>query len=501
MKLVLHFRLSRIFFCLFNLPGIYGILLTTMDANEKKTLEFKRKIISLMRSREHASALKLFHKTFSAQHPADPEFLESFYIELNRVGMHETAYDVLKEAISWHPEDDAVEELFKNATGIYFDSLVLHGNNLLFERDDKETKFAESIRRADSLAREKMREENDKVLTAITQKALATYKIALDLNSESIPALSGLLRCYQILGETELAEETGALIDEKAPSLRVHEKSKQELIREAELAEEERKLAAAQELELEDSAINKIKELFADKKYAELVSQVDELHLSYRTTVTLLLLKARALVELRRFKAADQVIVEAEHHNRNINEVLEVKNNINETKYRILCKAAEVYLHKALELGLSFGESHFRKAQQSIVRALEFVPENLDLLDKLYTTQKYLGQLEDSYKTKAMIYILNKKYVTAFDREASASLCFIASFAYCDDPQIIEEFRWFRREFLLTSPQGRALNTTYVRLSPRVTRVASGVKFSRSVFRVLLYPVRLMIRILQLFVC
>ncbi|EKD81146.1 MAG: hypothetical protein ACD_39C01950G0001, partial [uncultured bacterium] len=473
----------------------------TMDANEKKILEFKRKIISLMRSREHASALKVYHKTFSAKTPADPEFLESFYVELNRVNMHEIAYEILKEATGWHPDNDKVEELCKNAMGVYFDSLVLHGNNLLYERDDKEAKFTESIKKADSLAREKMREENDKILAAIVQKALATYSKALELKDDNVPALSGLMRCHQILGENELAEAINARIEELSPTIKSREKTRQELAREAELAEEERKREAARELELEESAINELRKLFDEKRYNELIKKVDELHLSYRTTVTLLLLKARAFVELRRFKAADQVINEAEHHNRNINEVLELKNTINETKYRILSKASDIYLHKALELGLSLGEQHFRKAQQSLLRALEFVPENLDLLDKLYTTQKYLGQLEDSYKTKAMIYILNKKYVTAFDRESSASLCFIASFAYRGEPEIIDDFRWFRREFLLTSQAGMAMNSAYVRISPSITRAAAHIKFSRPVFRALLYPVRLLIGLLQHFIC
>ncbi|HAE39745.1 MAG TPA: hypothetical protein DCG57_14095 [Candidatus Riflebacteria bacterium] len=468
-----------------------------MDANEKKILEFKRRIISLMRSREHASALKLYHKSFTAQTPADPDFLESFYIELNRVNMHEVAYEVLKEGATWHPDNEKAEELLKNAQGVYLDSLVLHGNNLLYERDDKEAKFTESIKKADSLAREKMREENDKILSAIVQKALVTYGKALELKDDSIPALSGLMRCHQILGENELAEEFNSRIEELSPTIKSREKTRQELAREAEIAEEEKKREAARELELEESAIDEIKRLFDDKKYHELIRRIDDLHLSYRTTVPLLLLKARAFGELRRFKLADQVINEAEHHNRNINEVLEIKNSLNETKYRILCKASDIYLHKALEIGLSLGESHFRRAQKSILRALEFVPENLDLLDKLYTTQKYLGQTEDSYKTKAMIYVLNKKYVTAFDRQSSASLCFIASFAYCGEPQIINQFRWFRREFLLTSRAGMVINTAYVRISPRITRAASNIAAARTVFRLVLYPIRLMIDLLQ----
>lgn len=472
-----------------------------MDAHEKKILEYKRKIISLMRSREHSSALKLYHKSFSAECPADPEFLDSFYIELNKVNMHEVAYEILKEAVNWHPDNDQVEELYKNATGIYYDSLVLHGNNLLYERDDKEAKFTESIKKADSLAREKMREENDKILSAVVQKAMATYRKALDLRDDSIPALSGLMRCHQILGENEIVEEINSRIEELSPALRSREKSRQELAREAELAEEERKREAARELELEESAINNIKKLFQDKKFHDVIKLVDELHLSYRTTVPLLLLKAKSFAELRRFKAADQTISEAEHHNRNINEVLEVKNSINETKYGILCKAADVYLHKALELGLSLGEGHFRRAQKCIGKALEFVPDNIDLLDKLYTTQKYLGQVEDSYKTKALIYVLNKKFVTAFDRESSASLCFIASFAYHDEPDIVNEFRWFRREFLLTSRVGMALNCLYVRNSPAITTKAAKIAFSRRFFRAILYPVRLMIGILQHFVC
>lgn len=471
-----------------------------MDANEKKILEYKRRIISLMRSREHTSAVKLYHKTFSKEVKPDTEFLDSFFIELNRVNLHDVAYEILKEAFDWSPDDDKLEELYKNATGIYFDHLVLQGNNLLYERDDKETKFAESIKKADSVVREKMREENDKVLSAIVQRAMETYSKALELNGDSVPALSGLMRCHQVLGENDIVEEINARIEELSPHLRSREKTRQELVREAELAEEERKRQAARELELEESAINELKKMFDAQQYHEVIKKIDELHLSHRTTVTLLLIKARAYAELRRFKAADQMIAEAEHHNRNINEVLEVKNNINETKYGILCRAGDTYLQKGLELGLSLGEGHFKRAQKCLIKALEFVPENLSLLDKLYTTQKYLGQHEESYKTKAMIYVLNKKYVTAFDRESSASLCFIASFAYQGEDRKIDDFRWFRREFLLTSRLGMLINASYVKISPVITQEAARLRFSRPLFRLALSPVRQLIRLLQHFI-
>lgn len=470
-----------------------------MNISERKLLETKRKIITLIRNREHSAALKLFHKVFDAENPAEPEFLESFYLELNRLNMFEIGFRMLAETSTWHPGNEAIKDLRNNSAKLYYDSLILQGNNLLFEREEKASRFHDSLRRSDSMSREKMREENEKILTGIAQKALSAFLKAYELNNNSIAALSGMSRCYGILDEKEKFQETEKLLVDKSPTQKLKEKAEELLQSSSDIIVGSQEFTP-REYDIEEFNLIEIRNLFDQKKFADLIKRVDFLHLSHKISVPMLLLKARAQVELRQFKGYEKTIFEADRQNSYFKEVQLVKNDVNEIKYRLLTKAAETYLKKGLEIGPSLGRAHFEKTVKSIAQALDIIPENVDLLDQLYTAQMYLGNEKEAFKTKALIYTLNQTFITTFDRESSSSLCFIASFAFFDDPGTVNEFRWFRREFLLTSNLGKYLNSLYVLHSPRITSCASNFSGSRALFRFLLHPFLYFIRFLKFFV-
>ncbi len=461
---------------------------------ERRTLETKRKIITLTRNRETPAAIKLFHKFFTDENPADVEFINSFFLELNRLNLFEAGYKILEDTEHWHPDDSEHQTLKESASKLYVDHLVLQGNNYLFEREDTSNRLEDSLRRSDSLSREKMRGENEKILTGITLKALSAFEKANQLQPANLVALSGLKSCFAFLGEKEKLAEVEAAIEARRPDLRRLEFPVQEE------GEELTPSARLQkEIDVEENSINEIKGLFAQKKFEEVIKEVDRLHLSHRTNVPMLLLKARSLAELRRFKDVEKVMFEAERENTHLFDFKDTRNDLNELKYKLLIKAADFYLGKATAFGPSLGREHFKKARISLQRALSLNPENLDLLDKYYTALKYLGEEEEAFKTKAMIYVLNPRFVTSFDNAGSSSLCFIASYAFAGEPAAIDDFRWFRREFLIGNRVGRMINSLYMRWSPGVVkslqRFAGARTITRNFLQIPLFIVKMLKKI------
>ena len=452
-----------------------------------KIVEVKKRILNHIKGRETGPALKLFHKHFNNENPPDPQFVINAYNEFNRIDQIELGFRFVEEIAPWIPEESDVQELRSNALKIYFDSLLVKGNRLLTEREDKANNFHESLKRTDSLSKDKVAEENEKILLHVTTTALESFKRAYEINSDSMGAITGLYRCYKILGDEPNISRFQTILEEKNPLIygsKEQEKAEKESI-------------SAQEFDIEEFNLNEVKTLYEKNNYVEVISRVDFLHLTHKISVPLLLLKAESLASLKRFKEADKVVFEAEKYSTCIKEVRELKNNLYELKYGLLSNAGSVYLKKALELGPSLGDSHFKKARICLRKALEIFPDNIELLDQQYTVLRYLKQDEEAFKTKALIYLLNNQFIPSFDREGTNTLCFIATYAYEGSIREIEVFRWFRREFLLPYKLGRHLNCCYVKYSSRLTEKLKKADVSPLIFRILLFPVLSGIRLLK----
>ncbi|GAB4272424.1 MAG: hypothetical protein Kow0029_10990 [Candidatus Rifleibacteriota bacterium] len=449
-----------------------------MKDSPGKILEYKKKILSHIRSRENSLALKLFHKHFNIDSPPDPQFVINIYTELNKLDQIELGFRFLDEVASWLPDEAEIQELRNTALKIYFDRLIVDGNRYLTEREEKANKFHDSLKRTDSLSKEKVKEENEKLLRNIANKALESFRKAFEINPDSMAAISGLYRVYCVLQDEENINKFQKLLEEKNPLLY---SSKSE--------SEEKDSVVSHEFDIEEFNINEVKNLFEKNKYEEVIQRVDFLHLTHKISVPLLILKAESLVSLKRFKEADKVIFEAEKQNSHLKEVRELKNHIYEIKYNLLSKAGELYLKKALELGPSLGEKHFKKARICLKKALDIFPENIELLDQQYTVLRYLNETEEAFKTKAMIYLLNNRYIPTFDKEGANSFCFLATYAYKRDSKELMVFRWFRREFLLTSNIGKYLNCVYVRNSQKILSLSRKYSISPAIFRAVLFPI------------
>lgn len=458
--------------------------------NPGKTIEMKKRVLSQIKNREINLALKLYYKHFSQENPPDPLFVKKVYTQLNKLNKYEMCLHLAQEASDWQPEEKELVDLKKQALTIYFNHLQAEGNRYLGEREEKASKFFEDVKKLDSLTKEKIKEENEKILKNITFKALENFQKAYELNRDRLGPINGLFRCYKILGDEENIRKYQTILEEKNPLLQG--KQKQE--------EAEKNTLADQEFDIEEFNIKDVQNLYDKNRFKEVIEKVDFLHLTHKICVPLLLLKAESLVALKRFKEADQVLFEAEKQNTHSKVVRELKNNITELKYNLLSRAGEIYLKKALELGPSLGESHFKKSRACLKKALEIFPDNLDLLDQQYTVLKYLKKDEEAFKTKAMIYVLNEKHIPTFDKAGSRSMCFLASFAYARQPDKLDSFRWFRREILLQTEVGKCLNSKYVKYSPRILHKARSINLPPKLFRIILFPVLILIKILQKFI-
>ncbi len=454
-----------------------------------KTLEIKKKIIGLTRNREHVAALKLFHKYFSAANPADVEFINSFFVELNRLSLFEAGHRLLEDTAAWHPDDPEHQELKNNSCKLYVDSLVSQGNSQLLERENTSVRLEESLKRSDSLSREKMRIENDKMLHAITSKALAAFQTAFELQPHNMVVLTGLKRCYLLLDDHDKESEIEAFIEER----------KEEVRRRMALEEVEEEEPETEEVTIDEESVivEDIKQLFENRQYEEVLKRVDYLHANYPINVPMMLTKARALAELRRFIEAEKALYKSEREDTHPFEVKDARLDIQEIKLKLLTKASNFYLSKAISLGTSIGADYFRQARKTLEKALTISPENIDLLDKYYTALKYLGDDEEAFKAKAMIYVIDPQFNISFDNAGKSSLCFIASFAFADYPLAIEDFRWFRREFVLSSKPGRSLNSWYVKNSPAAVVMLEKLPGAASISRLLLTVPLLFVRSLK----
>ena len=449
-----------------------------------KTVDVKRKIISYVKKREAKEALKLFHKNFTDENPADLEFIKNLFVELNRLELYKENFDLLCQIAVWFPDSIEFQDIFENATQTYVSKLILQANNIKFERLEKENSLKESLKRADSITRERMQLENAKQLQALNEKCKELYKLAVKYSPKNLTAYKGWLDCCIIADEKEEIEELEKKIEELSPTRQAQKNI-------SENAETE------QQVEHKIDINEECETLFQDKKYEELINKIDTSDNKESLLSKTLLYKARALVELRRFKEADKALFEAEEHNTDYYLLKQTKEDINSIKLNLYLKAGTFALENGIKLGIPLGQKNFLKAKFCFTKALEINPDDLNILDLNYSALKYLGEEEEAFKIKGAIYSLEPDFKTTYDKKFNQTLCFIATYAFYDQPEIVDEFRWFRREFLLNNCLGRELNSLYIKTSSRITRALNNDDNVRYLFKIILHIPLYIIKVLK----
>ena len=454
-----------------------------------KSVEIKRKIISLIRNREYKEALKVFHKNFTAEKPAELEFIKNVYVELNRLDLNKENFELLAQIGIWYPDSEEFQEIFENATNTYVGSLILQANNINFQRLEKAKSLEDSLKRADSLTREKMQIENSKQLNALNDKSKELFKLAVSLSPKNLSAYKGWLECCKVAGDTEEEKEVQDIIDSLTPSFKNQVAALKTSVSES--TEEKQEEVVPIDL------YSDFEKLFNEKKYNELIELVEKNEASNDFPSKALLLKARALVELKKFKLADKALFDAERGNTDYHLLKETKEEIAEIKLKLYTKAGNHFLTKAIKLGVPLGLQNFQKAKFCFSKAIEINPDDINILDQAYSALKYLGEDDEAFKIKATIYSLKSDFKTTYDTTYNQTLCFIATYAFHDEPWIVNDFRWFRREYLLNNRFGREINSLYVCLSSRLTKALEHNDFIREIFRIILYFPLFIIKLLQ----
>ena len=450
-----------------------------------KTVDNKKRIIILIRNRDIKAAFKLFNKSYTQENPADLEFVKNIFVEINRLSAHKENFEFLASIGYCYPDNLEFQEIFETATKIYVDNLILQANNIQFERLEKLKNLEDSIKKANPLVRDKMRADKTLQLENLNKKAKDLYKLAYSYDSKNLMALKGWQECCQIADEKEEAQQVQDKITELKPSLR--DKSVILKVAKEKTGSETATNFAYNDVHLDNDTYEELLALFDEKKYQLLIDKIEKLSTSLVIPAKILILKGKALVELRRFKDADLALFEAENTNTDYLDVKQAKEEVSECKYKLYVKAGSTFLQKGIHLGSSLGSNNFKKAKECFIKALEINPDNIDLLDQYYSTLKYLGEHEEAFKIKGAIYSLEPRYTTSYDSNYNHTLCFIATYAYYDQPWIIDEFRWFRREYLLTNNLGRRINSLYVCLSSKITKSVQNKEFIRQCVKLLLY--------------
>ena len=298
-----------------------------------KSVDIKRKIISLVKKREAKEALKLFHKNFTNEKPAELEFIKNLYVELNRADYYKENFDLLVQIAVWYPDSIEFQDIFENATQTYVNKLILQANNIKFERLEKEESLKESLKKADSITRERMQVENSKQLKALNEKSKELYKLAVTYSPNNLTAYKGWLECCVIDNDEEEIEKLKAKIEELSPSRQSQSNVSNENLDNPESKKEK------------EVDINEVCEtLFNEKKYEELINKIDNLENKELLVSKSLLLKARSLVELKRFKEADKAIFDAEQQNTDYYLLKQTKEDINSIKLSLYLKAGSFLL-------------------------------------------------------------------------------------------------------------------------------------------------------------
>lgn len=233
----------------------------------------------------------------------------------------------------------------------------------------------------------------------------------------------------------------------------------------------------------------RLAELQESQSYEKILEEIESIAKEKPLDAKLFLFKARALANLKRFKEADKAVLIADSFKTDFVEVYETQKEITSIKYDLYLKAGDFYLKKGIELGACLGKSNFKNARMFFEKALEISLNDINLLDNVYSVYKYLGEDKKALTIKGAIYSLRPSYKTSYDMEYNKTLCFIATYAFCEYPVVVNHFRWFRREYLLTNELGKRLNSLYVLLSPKFTRAAIGKPVLRKLFQIaLLFP-------------
>ena len=451
--------------------------------------DIEKYILNLIRKKEVKEAFKAFHRYFSDTNPAELEYIKKIYLEISKQNLHEDNYNFLKEISGWYTDNADFDSIVENTTRIYVNSLLLKASNMLYERIVKKKSFDKSLQRHEASIKESLRIQNEKQLSDLLLKSKETYKLAIQLSPNNSQAYKGLIECCKLENNEKEEEEVLKKYNEIFNQKEKDEKTANDENNAVEATNKNSNLS---------EVFEKLSSLYTERKHLELLDEIAELEKNQNMNAELFILKAKALAELKRFKASNIALYHAKQLISSVRELEEAQNAISKIKFDLCMKAGNRYLKKGVQMGATLGKRNFELSMIYFNKAFSINPDNLDLLDNTYTALKYLDDKEKALKIKGFIYSLDPKFITSYEQQFNKTLCFIATFAYKEHPYIVNEFRWFRREFLLNNKIGKRINSLYVLISPRITKLANDNKYLKLLFQIILFLPLIAVELLKL---
>jgi tetratricopeptide (TPR) repeat protein len=459
------------------------------------------KILSHLTMKNFREGFRLFDIKFSAKTPPSPSFIHRCFAELNRHDAHLDGWKLLQQVKDWFKDDETITETYELARRIYYDHLLVKGNETLEKARQQSAVFEESLANIDALRRDKLAEENRNTLHSLYEKALKIYQEASDLIPEGLGAMTGMVRCHGLLGHQDRVEFLTRRIQEISEISSKAQETLETML--SGTATEEDLLAPPPDTptlsaeETERMVMGRFHRLFAAAAYDELLQEIEAFLVANPQSPEALLLRIKTLVRQHRFQPAEQALNEALKTHPRHEGLLCYRLEFLEEKLRSLADGATGFLDNGLHLGARLGRKSFIRARHCLEQALTINPHDPRLLDQLFTCLMFLGQDKDAQQVKRTLVRLAPGFEPTFQRGSETSFCFLAGYAFLDahDGQtVLEEFRRFRRTFLLPTAVGRAATRFYVLVSPRMVRGARRAGVSPSLMRLFLAPVRWTIR-------
>lgn len=443
-----------------------------------------REVVGRLRNRNFRSGIEMFKSLFGPDRPPSGEALGLILDELNPQEFPEQAYEVMSLAYAWVPDDKDFATVFGNIRKTYYDKLVTKASLAFQNAKQKVKSFSESSQAVDAIARIRLEEENKRTIDELLDSCRMDFEKAVALQPDSIAAYYGLLRFYKRMENAEKTAEFQQIVRKIEKTGRLHDVVEKEQLPLPPM--EAIEVPSALQLNPEQE-LQHIEAIFNDRDFDSALTAVERLLIQEPSLLPALHLKIRILVAKRQFHPAKATL----KHAFKVDPVDETTRKIQvdflETKLRALSRIADVFLTKALRLGPSLGREYFRKARKLLEQAVVIAPDELALLDQLYTCYMYLEDEQRAAVVRRDIAQINPNYVTTIARLRKSSLCFLAGYAYDEAPQCLEPFRRVRRN-LLRARAGRLFVTWYVRLSPILVDTARRLRIPKALFRALLFP-------------
>jgi hypothetical protein len=448
----------------------------------------EKRILAFLSKGNFRDGMEFFYRTYATGSEKIPDraFLLTVLSELNRIFAFAEGLKAYKQVGRWYPSDPEFVRNEKLLKRNYYHRLIEDGNKIILAAAERSQRFQAESGTLDKLYREKLLVENQNALKKMYEEASGIYVSALEFKPNGHEALYGLVKCYRELGDTDKEKRIQAKIDD----LLKDEVAEEIPVTPVEHADSETPEEQIDEPKPQHFDIKPLERLYEEKKFEQVLEALENILSRNDRFVPALVLKAKVLVERHQFHPAEKCITRALQNAPGEQWIHDYHLDFLDNKFRVLAHGAAQYLKKGIELGPMLGREHFNKAVYCLKQALLIAIGDTDLMDQLYTAYSYLGETEAAFQVKKELLLGQPQFEMSYDRMKASAFCFIAGYAYGDDPCRVNQFREIRRQCLLPFRWGRRIVSLYVRQSPDLIRLARRWGIPPVCFRLILEPVR-----------